>query len=77
MRGFRLGVMAMVAVGMIFSFAGCGGGGGEPAAGPVSINTLDGQTNIPVSSTFAYQFTQMVTTSTVGAAPMARVRTLS
>ena len=50
----------VIAAGVILSM-GCGGSSGStppPATTPVSINTLDGQTNIPIDSTFQYTFTR-------------------
>lgn len=56
-----LAVIALVTI--LGAFApGCGGGG---STGPVSINSLDGQTGIPVGSTFQYTFTGPLSTGTV------------
>jgi len=61
----RLFLICAVAA-AFWSFAGCEGGGGG-TGGPVSINSLDGQTNIPVNSTFSYSFARMISAQTVGA----------
>jgi hypothetical protein len=51
---------------MILAFAAaCGGGGGATPDERLSVNTLNGQTGIPVDSTFKYNFNQTINPSTV------------
>jgi hypothetical protein len=73
MKFLRMGLFfgATIAAGVIAigcgGGGGGGGGGGTPPAGAVSINALDGKTDVSVSNAFTYQFAQSVTTSTVTA----------
>lgn len=62
MRTMRLSGVLLLCLAAI---VGCGGGGGSPTSTPVSVNTLDGETGIPLASTFQYTFAQAVTASTV------------
>ncbi len=50
----------------IFGLAACGSGATAPGSA-VLINTLDGQTGIPVASTFQYNFAQIINRSSVAA----------
>lgn len=63
MKRLTMSAILMLTITTIFG-VGCGGGGGT-ATGPVSVNTLDGATDIPVDSTFRYTFNRTVDTTTV------------
>ncbi len=59
-------ISSLLAPLIVFFVVGCGGGGGStPSSTPVSINSLDGVTNIDTTSSFAYSFSQIVNSSTV------------
>lgn len=58
-----IGFIVITAAAMILS--SCGGGGGSTPPAVVSVNSIDGATNIPTDSTFRYTFLNPVATSTV------------
>jgi len=49
---------------LLAALAGCGGGGGGGAPTNLSLNDLDGATNVPVDMSFTYTFSSQIQTST-------------
>lgn len=49
----------------LFSFAACGGGGGSGGVSYIDVNTLDGQTDIAVTSQFRYTFASAIDPTTL------------